>query len=142
MDGKSNGIVSILEKQGRKAPSGKPPDGGDSEVDNEYTAYANGRVGTRPQLSIVFRKADGSAKAFAYSHLYSIETADPNLGFALELTQTKVTIKGRNLSRLFFFVCEHRAAEVIEAERNQVFSAADADPVVETIEFSPLPMSK
>jgi len=135
MEGNSKGIVSILEKQGR---SGAAAPSGEIDGENEYTAYANGRVGTRPQLSIIFRKADESAKAFAYSHLYSVETSDPAAGFVVEFSQTRVTIKGRNLEALLRFICQHRVLEVTEAERSRVFEVAAEQPVVEKIEFRPL----
>lgn len=137
-NGNRNGIISMLEKQGRAIHSAKASGSPDAEDENEYTAFANGRVGTRPQLSVIFRKADGSAKAFAYTHLYSIETDNPDTGFVAEFTQTKVKINGRNLEPLFRFFCQHRALEVIEAERNQVFELAAADPVIENIEFEVL----
>ena len=105
---------------------------------NEHGVCEGERVGINPQLSVIFRKADGSATGFAYSHLYSVDTSNEAEGFVAEFTQTKVTVKGRNLGPLFGFICQHRAAEVTEAERHQVFEQGSEEPVVEKIEFTAL----
>jgi len=138
MGGEQNGILSILEKHGRDGGLGKGPARGDEDAEAEYTAFAKGRIGVHPQMSIIFRKADGSAKGFAYAHLYSVESNNPAAGFIAEFTQTKVTVSGRNLEPLFAYLCQHRAAEVREAERNQLFEMAGDEPVVESIAFRSL----
>jgi len=56
----------------------------------------------------------------------------------VEFTQSKVTIKGHNLEPLFRYISQHRAAEVIEAGRTQIFELAAENPVVEKIIFFPL----
>jgi hypothetical protein len=138
MDGNPKGIAALLEKQGRSKPSAITPAVAEPDGENESTAFANGRVGTHPQLSIIFRKADGSVTGFAYAHLYSVKTSNEAEGFVAEFTQTKVAVKGRNLELLFRFICQHRAAEVTEAERHQVFEQGLEAPVVEKIDFVPL----
>ncbi len=138
MDDNRNGIVTLLERQGRANSSAKTATIPEADSDSEYTLFGQGRVGTRPQLAIIFRKSDGPAKAFSYAHLYSVESDNPDEGFAVEFTQSNVAIKGRNLEPLFRYISQHRAAEVIESGRTQIFELAEPDPVVEKITFFPL----
>ena len=138
MDDNRNGIVTLLEQQGRANSSPKAATIPEADSDSEYASFGHGRIATRPQVAIIFRKADGSAKAFSYAHLYSVESDNPNEGFMVEFTQSKVTIKGRNLEPLLRYISQHRAAEVIEAGRTQIFELAAEDPVVDKIAFVPL----
>lgn len=101
----------------------------------EYTAYANGRLGNRPQLTLVFRKADGSVKAFAYSHLYAVSSDDPAAGFTVEFSKLMVTVRGENLDPLFRLVCQHRVLEISEISRNQVFDMVESEPTVQKIDY-------
>jgi hypothetical protein len=138
MDDNRNGIVTLLERQGRTNSSAKAAAIPEPGSDSEYASFGHGRIAARPQLAIIFRKADGSVKAFAYAHLYSVESDNPDEAFMVEFTQSKVTIKGRNLEPLFRYISQHRAAEVIESGRTQIFELAEPDPVVEKIVFFPL----
>jgi hypothetical protein len=138
MDDNRDGIVTLLERQGRANLSAKAATIPEADSASEYVPFGHGRVATRPELAIIFRKADGSAKAFSYAHFYSVESDNPNEGFIVEFTQSKVTIKGRNLEPLLRYISQHRAAEVIEAGRTQIFELAAEDPVVERIAFFPL----
>jgi hypothetical protein len=138
MDDNRNGIVTLLERQGRANSSAKAAAIPEPDSDSEYIPFGHGQVATRPQLAIIFRKADGSAKAFSYAHLYSIESDNPDEGFTVEFTQSKVAIKGRNLEPLFRYISQHRAAEVIEAGRTQIFELAAEHPVIEKIGFFPM----
>ena len=138
MDDNRNGIVTLLEQQGRANSSPKAATIPEADGASEYASFGHGRVGTRPQLAIIFRKADGSAKAFSYAHLYSVESDNPDEGFTVEFTQSNVAIKGRNLEPLFRYISQHCAAEVIESGRTQIFELAEPDPVVEKIVFFPL----
>jgi hypothetical protein len=134
MEGNTAGILALLEKQGRSNGAAKPPANVDDH-EKEYVAFANGRIGTRPQLAIIFRKADGSAKGLSYAHFYGVEANDPASGFIAEFTQTKVIVKGRNLEELFRFLCQQRIWEVVEAQRNQIFDFSANEPIVECIDF-------
>lgn len=102
--------------------------------DEEYTAFANGRIGTRTQLCVVFRRASGSSIAFSYSHLFSVESDDPQQGCTINfLPATQVQIRGQNLAMLFDSLCRHRAAEIVEAPRHATLNAGGC-AVVEGIE--------
>jgi hypothetical protein len=133
MDGNKNSVRSLLAN--RPAPA-KPAD---SEVDPEpeYQPYANGRVGRNAQHVLVFRLADRSVRAFAYSYFFGIESDDPAQGFTIDFGQQKVKIHGRNLEELLWFVCQFRVAEICEADRSQALAADAAAPVVERIDLLP-----
>ena len=127
-----NSLRALLDKQGRGIGGAPPPA---KEPDEEYEPFASGRIGNRPQLTLVFRKADHSVHALAYSYLYSITSDNPGMGFALDFTHAKVEIKGRNLERLFQLVCQHRAMEIIEAGRSDDFVTPASEPLVARIEI-------
>lgn len=130
----SSAIRSILEKPARIVPSVDSQV--ESESDSDYQAYAQGRVSRRPQLTLVIRQPDGSARAFAYSYLYGIESSEPGTEFTLDFSQNKVKIEGRNLQILFRYLCQHRVAEIRVASRTQCFEISDDEPVVLRVQVS------
>ena len=105
------------------------------EGDDEYVAFAHGRIGNRPQVSVTFRKADGSGKSFSYSYLYCVSFDDPNTGFIAEFSQTKIIVHGKNLSSLVRLISQHRVVEIIEAGRSHGLDVDDGEPVVERIQW-------
>lgn len=99
----------------------------------EYSACSFGRVGLRPQVSVTFRKADGSGHNFAYSHFYGVCDENPNVGFVIEFTRHTVAVEGRNLERLYRLVCEHKAREIQEIDPLLGESMPAGEPVVTRI---------
>ena len=100
----------------------------------EYMAFANGRIGTRTQLCVIFRRASGSSIAFSYSHLFSVESDDPAQGCTIHfLPTTQVQIRGQNLALLFDSLCRHRVAEIVEAPRRETIQLSGG-AVVDGIE--------
>jgi hypothetical protein len=104
----------------------------DAAAADEYTAFARGRVGTRPQMMICFRKCSGEVSVFAYSMLTRIYSENPDQGFTLCFHEIEVHIEGENLLQLFQYLREHRAVEIVEAERTVVMSS-EGDCVVERV---------
>lgn len=102
---------------------------------DEYTAFARGRIGRRPQMMLAFRKCSGETLAVAYSLLTRIRSDDPDRGFAMTFGETEVKIEGEKLTQLFHYVCEHRALEIVEADRT-IIMAAEVAPVVSKIQLS------
>lgn len=133
MDTDSRTLRSLLEK-----PSRAQVDAGihnDTEQEADYSAYAQGRISRHPQLTLVVRQADGSARAFSYAYFYGAETEDPALGFTLQFAQHQVRTQGRNLQILFRLICQHRVAEIRVASLGQVFGMEAEDPLVEKVEI-------
>jgi hypothetical protein len=85
------------------------------DAEEEYTAFASGRLGTKPQLTLVFRTVAGVSHAFAYAHLYAMEY-DPAAGIMLQFSQHWVTVRGRNLEGMFRYLCLHRVQTVQETD--------------------------
>jgi hypothetical protein len=109
----------------------------DAAAADEYTAFARGRVGTRPQMMICFRKCSGEVYVLAYSLLTKIHSENPDRSFTLSFSDTQVRIEGENLIQLFHYVREHRAAEITEAERTVVMSAEGECVVSRVLIVSP-----
>ena len=96
----------------------------------ELAAYASGRIGNKPQLTITFRKVDGSSASFAYSHLYALTAETESGGFTAEFSQHTVTIHGRNLAHLHRLLCDHKVNLVQETSPTQALAIAEHLPVV------------
>ena len=86
------------------------------EADEDgYQAFSFGRVGPRPQMTLLFRKANGEVRGFPYAQFDGIESDNPDDGFVVKFGRTLISIEGRNLNRLFQYVCNYKAAEIVEA---------------------------
>lgn len=96
----------------------------------EYTACSFGRVGLKPQVSVTFRKADGTGVNLSYSHYYAVTDENPNIGFVVEFTRHTVSVEGRNLERLYRLICDHKAREVCEIDPILANTMPSDDPVV------------
>ncbi len=127
------GIQGILARGERAARSAAQEDLPESDDDDALAAFRCGRIGTRPQLMIVFRKSSGEVFAFSYAHLDKIHAHDVSRGFTLDFGDAVVAVAGRNLERLFRCVCDHKAAEIAAEGRAAEFIAEDAEPVVTSI---------
>jgi len=102
----------------------------DEDESRDLSPYASGRIGTRPLLTVTFRKVDGSSHSFAYSHLYAITADSESGGFVAEFSQHTVTIHGRNLSHLHRLLCDHKAHTVQETSATQALGIEESQPVV------------
>ena len=107
----------------------------DPADDEEYKAFAHGRVGTRPQRTVLFRKCDGEEEGFAYAQFSRIRTTDRGREFTVEFAGVQVKVEGRNLGKLFAFLCAQRVPEIVEAARATALSLPDSEAVVESIRF-------
>lgn len=134
MGDNSRTINDILVPQRRFSESVKPDrESSSEETPDEYTAFAHGRVGRRPQMMVAFRKCSGQVEVFAYSRLTQIRSENPNRGFTLLFGDREVTIEGQELATLFRYLCEHRAVEIIEADRPGLMSIVRGTVVSEII---------
>jgi hypothetical protein len=134
MDATKQHLRSLLDKPGR-ANAPPPTNVVPIESDDDYTAYAHGRISRHPQLTLAFRLADGTARGFAYSWFYGVEATEPDRCFTLDFTHHKVKVEGRNLENLFRLICQHRVAEVRQADRSQSFQVAADAPIVQSVEI-------
>ena len=129
MSFKSDTISDLLQQpRGRLTPLARGDarrSDEDSVSADEYTAFARGRVGTRPQMMICFRKCSGEVNVFAYSLLTKIRSDNPDRGFAMSFNDTEVRLEGENMLMLFNYIREHRAVEIVEADRTVLMTAED-----------------
>ena len=98
--------------------------------EQEYTACSFGRVGLKPQVSVTFRKANGSGINLSYSHYYGVTDENPNVGFVVEFTRHTVTVEGRNLERLYRLICDQKGREVCEIDPILAPTMPAGEPVV------------
>ena len=136
MSFKSDTISDLLQQpRGRQVPLARGDarrSDEDSVSADEYTAFARGRVGTRPQMMICFRKCSGEVNVFAYSLLTKIHSDNPERGFAISFNETVVRLEGENMLMLFNYIREHRAVEIVEADRT-VLMTSEGECVVSRI---------
>ena len=109
----------------------------DEIPDNDYTAFAHGRISRHPQMMLAFHKASGEIEAFPYSLLTRLHTDDPSTNITLHFGSTVVTIHGQNLTRLFTHLCHHRAATITQSDRTAAFSNENDCVVTEIRVISP-----
>ena len=125
----TNSHLERLKRLASPSPTPPPP----VEEDEGYSAFASGRLGTKPQLTLVFRRVTGSCHAFAYAHLYALEY-DPSVGILLKFTQHRVALLGRHLDDLFRYLCLHRVQTVQETDPLHAETLPQKTPVVVGIE--------
>ena len=94
-----------------------PPDA--SQAEDDYVAFGHGRVGLRPRMMLAFRKCNGKVEVFPYSLLSRVCSDDIDTGFTLTFGPQTIMVTGRNLTQLFRYVCEHRAVDIVEADRTR-----------------------
>lgn len=128
MNSKTDVFTDLLQPRGRLAQLARgDARRSDEEFTNsateEYTAFARGRVGTRPQMMICFRKCSSEVTVFAYSLLTRIHSDNPDRGFSMTFGDNKVTLEGENISPLFDYIRQHRAVEIVEADRTVVMTS-------------------
>lgn len=115
-----------------------PIDSPSADEERDVVAYANGRIGNKPQLMVTFRQVNGASNTFAYSHLYSVTTDVDGAGFVAEFSQHKVAVQGRNLAGLYRYFCDHKVQLVLAMGESQAMAADETDSVVTAISIVPL----
>ena len=119
----------LLERPGAE-PDAPPTE---SQEAVAYEAFSFGRVGAAAQLTLLFRQANGAVFGFPYASLSGLRSDNPAAGFTLDFCGVKVTVVGRNLERLFRYVCDHKAAEIEQARRAELFQSDPQAAVVESM---------
>ena len=139
MSDRTESIVQILNTRNRTSHASNvvESDNTDPATNDDYTPFALGRVSSRPQMMLVLKKCTGEVTAYAYSLLTKVHAIDPSKGFTLTFGDAKIQIDGNNLSQLFSYVCQHRAVEIIEADRSTLFQLKN-ETLVSTISASSL----
>jgi hypothetical protein len=108
--------------------TGLPPLNG-----KNYAPHA--RPSNKPLYSIHFLDPAGNVTSFQFVHLDSQSTFTPEcitLKF-LGMEPVKVTIRGRNLWRLYDYIHQHRVAWIMQAARD---FAQDGQTVITSVRFT------
>jgi hypothetical protein len=113
------GNVELLERT-------RPP----AKDNDEYRAFSFGRIGIRPQLTLLFTKASGEVEGFPYADFRGIWTRDRNAGFTMTFGNRIITVEGQNLKQLFEYICNHRAAEVVLCDPHSAMALEENATVV------------
>ena len=98
--------------------------------------------GSRERAAMLqLTKKGGNILAVSYGYIDKAEF-DPSEGITLHHAGQKIRIKGRNLNvdvpnkvRLFDAICRHRVPWLREADEPALLLAAEADAVIESIEW-------
>jgi hypothetical protein len=95
-----------LERFLGKKPAGAGADAPTHDADEvDYKAYGINRTG-RPALMLDLRRLPALNLGLSYSYLMSV-AFDPSGEMLLLFTSHKVTVKGKNLSRIYDAVLSH-----------------------------------
>ncbi len=101
-----------------------------TEEAEEYQALSFGRVGIKPQITLLFRKANGEVEGFPYADFRGISSVNEDIGFTVRFDTRTVKVEGQNLREAFRYICTHRAAEILEADEATAMQSPDGKPVV------------
>jgi hypothetical protein len=110
----------------------QPPD--TPGVEEEYSAFAFGRVGSKPQLTLRIRQVSGTTRGFVYAHLYTLDH-EPSLGIILRFSQHRIVIQGRNLEEMFRYLSQFRVDLIQVTDPLHASTLADTVPVVTSVEI-------
>lgn len=120
-------IATVIEGRfTRKEADGEPA---------EYQAFSFARVGIRPQLTLLLRKASGEVEGFPYADFRGVSAVDENSCFTIRFDTRTVKVEGQNLKQLFQYVCNYRAAEIVEAEATAAMHIPDGKVVVSLVKW-------
>jgi hypothetical protein len=97
---------------------------------DEYEAFSFGRVGNKPQFTLLCRKATGEVEGFSYADYRGVSAIDEENGFSVKFGAQKVRIEGRHLGQLFRYVCNLRAAEIVATDEHTAMRLPDGKAVV------------
>lgn len=104
-----------------------------SDETDELKSASFGRIGAKTQMTLTIRYSNGRGRGFPYAQLLGIDFDDAAAGFRLEFPGAVVEVSGRNLSRLFDYVCAYRAARIDEASPQQSLAAGDRAEIVDSV---------
>lgn len=102
--------------------------------EEDYQAFAYGRVGVKAVSMLCFVKTDGFHLALPYIDLRYLSSMSPSDGFDMEIGPWKISISGRNLWTAFRYIREHRLAELVEASRTVMLSLPETESLVEQLD--------
>lgn len=112
----------IIEGNFARKNSGEEPE--------EYQAYSFGRVSSKRQVTLLFRKASGEVEGFAYADYRGISAVNETIGFTVRFDTRTVKVEGQHLGELFQYICNHRAAEIREADVETAMQTPEGKAVV------------
>lgn len=133
MNEPSLSIQALLDRSAANGPPNRPTENGSSPDEEGYAALAGGRIGNRPQWTLVFQQASGAVRGFPYAQFDGLRAEDPERGFIVMFAGVEIEVSGHNLGRVVRAVCEHRAAAIVEATRAQGLLLPESEPVVSAI---------
>jgi hypothetical protein len=96
----------------------------------EYQAFSFGRIGIRPQMTLLVRKCTGEVEGFPYADYGGVSATNEDDAFSVKFGQRLVRIEGRQLQQLFRYVCNYRAAEITEVDARTSMHVAEDKAVV------------
>jgi hypothetical protein len=97
---------------------------------DEYQPFSFGRVGVKPQLTLLMRKATGEVEGFPYADFSGVSATDENTGFTVRFATRTVRVEGRNLRQLFQYVCSYKAAEIVETTMRSTMQIPEGKAVI------------
>jgi hypothetical protein len=121
-----NSVRSLLGTAPRRPHTG-------ATSDEEYQAFGSGRIGTKTQIMVVFRRSDGFVEALPYASLNRIYSSDVERVIYLDFGDRVVLIEGNHLGMIFRYLVSNRCSEVVEIDERAAMRQNADDPVVARI---------
>ncbi len=101
--------------------------------DEEYQAFGAGRIGTKTQIMVAFRRSDGYVEALPYASLNRIYSSDTERVINLDFGDRHVLIEGSHLALMFRYLTDNRCSEVVQVDERTAMRQNLDDPIVSRI---------
>jgi hypothetical protein len=140
-DNLSRVVDSVFGKTARQAPA--PDEAVDVDLPDSGASYqAFARASNEPVYTLHCCLGKDGYRSFQYVHLDSDSTFEQRSGHVITLRfagtkLVQVTITGRNLERLFFYLHDHRMPWIMLADRD---FAEDGEPLITGIAIDEVTM--
>ncbi len=105
-------------------------------LEEEYQAFGSGRIGTRSQIMVAFRRSDGYVEALPYASVNRLYSSDVDRVIYIDFGDRLVLIEGSHLSLLFRYLTDNRCSEVVEIDERTAMRQHPNDPIVSRIVIS------
>ncbi len=134
-------LLEILNRHSGRSPEGGAPDADEWLLPSDTDTYlAHGRGTHRPAFTLHCVLGKEGFRSFQYAHLDSdsrFEVAGNEQVIRLRFCNYKiaaVTIRGRNLGKLYDYLHQHRMPWIRRVDPGRDF-ASDGEPVISAIEI-------
>ena len=103
--------------------------------EDKYQAFSFGRVSSRIQSMVTFKKQDDYVEAISYANLSRVWSSNIETEIRLDFGDRQVLVAGINLKEVFHYLCSNRCSEIVELSTRASMGFPDGQAVVTKLEI-------